>query len=105
MTNNPPLGPEQLLGSMARLRRAGIIELVIHDDRTGEGTFRWTSSYLKLLLAGREGFSEPGFVVAWATGDPLAVRTWIEQEAALLPDQPASAMRTRRRRWQGCCGR
>lgn len=29
---------------------------------------------------------EPGFRDAWLTGDPMAVRRWIEREAACLLD-------------------
>lgn len=101
MPDDMPLDPRQFLGSIARLQQAGIIETISHDERTGQGSLSWTPAYLKLLHAGRHVFDEPQFQAVWATGDPLAVRAWIEREAARLPDapptdRPQGARKTRR---------
>jgi hypothetical protein len=98
MRDDLPMDSASLLASLSRLQRAGIIDQVIHDDRTAAGTFSWTPSYLKLLMAERQVFSEPGLLAAWATGDPLAVRAWIEREAALLPDPALSQPKKRKQR-------
>ena len=72
---------DDFLASMTRLQSAGIIEQVVHDRRTAAGEISFTAPMFKLLQAGREPFSEPGFVAAWLTGDPAAVRAWIEAAA------------------------
>ena len=72
---------------MARLAMAGIIGTTVHNAATGEGAVRFTPEFLRLLMAGRDVLSEPGFKNAWRTGDPAVVRRWIAAEAALLADQ------------------
>lgn len=86
MPNSRPPEGASFLASIARLRAAGLIESVVHDAATGEGRVSFTPGYLRLLQAGRVPSAEPGFVAAWLTGDPLAVRAWVEREAALLGD-------------------
>jgi hypothetical protein len=75
-----------ILGSMERLAAAGILDTAIHDQATGEGVLSFAPAYHQLLMAGRNPMDEPGFRDAWLTGDPMAVRRWIEREAACLPD-------------------
>ena len=104
MFDNPPLDPREFRASMARLRQAGIIDEVVQVVGTGAGVFSWTPAYNKLLQAGRQVFSEPEFQAVWATGDPLAVRAWIDREAAELPDEPTATGKpkaTRRQRRAG----
>lgn len=77
---------DDFLASVTRLQAAGLIGQIIHDRRTGNGEFSFTPAMFKLLQAGREPFSEPGFVAAWLTGDPAAVRAWVEAAASEIPD-------------------
>lgn len=79
-----PIGWTQsdFLASMQRLRRAGLVEQVVHNARTGEGEVRFTPEYLRLLQAGREPMGEPSFIAAWATGDPDSVKRWVRVAAA-----------------------
>jgi len=83
--SRPPEGAS-FLASIARLQAAGLIESVVHDAATGEGRVSFTPDYLRLVKAGRVPSAEPGFVATWLTGDPLAVRAWVEREAALLAE-------------------
>ncbi len=104
MFDNLPLDHREFLATMARLRQAGIIDSVVHVVGTGEGVFSWAPAYHKLLQAGREVFNEPEFQTAWAAGDPLVVRAWIDREAAGLADEPIATGKpkaTRRRRKSG----
>ena len=32
------------------------------------------------MLAGRQVFDEPGFLMAWMSGDPALVRMWMKSE-------------------------
>ena len=75
---------EEFLASMARFQAAGMVEQVIHDQRTATGVISFTPAMLTLLQAGREPFTEPEFLSAWLTGDPLQVRAWVETEAAAI---------------------
>ena len=86
MPDSPPPKGAPFLASIARLQAAGLIESVVHDAVTGEGRVSFTRGYLRLLQAGRVPSAEPGFVAAWLTGDPLAVRAWVERESALLAE-------------------
>lgn len=72
------------LDSTMRLQAAGVIESVVHDARSGNGSVRFTAAYHGLLMAGRRPLEEPQFVRAWLSGDPDEVRLWIEREAAAL---------------------
>jgi hypothetical protein len=104
MFDNLPLDPREFLATMARLRQAGIIDSAVHVVGAGQGVFSWTPAYHKLLRAGRDVFNEPEFQAAWAAGDPLVVRAWIDRAAAGLADEPIAPGKpsaTRRRRKSG----
>jgi hypothetical protein len=83
-----PRGSTQadFLASAARLRAAGLIESIDHDPTTGRGEVSFTPACLRLMQAGRNPFAEEGFILAWLTGEPAAVRSWLESEAAALGD-------------------
>ena len=78
---------DDFLASMTRLQAAGIVELVVHDRRTATGEISFTAPMFQLLQAGCEPFSEPGFVAAWLTGNPAAVRAWIEAAAKEITER------------------
>lgn len=69
---------------LLRLQAAGIVADFGFGPHPDAGWIRWSDSYLRLLEAGRHPDEEPGMAAAWATGDPTAVRRWIEREAAAL---------------------
>ncbi len=56
----------------------------VHDRRTSSGEISFTPAALKLLQAGRDPFTEPGFLVAWASGDAAAVRAWVRAAAEAI---------------------
>ena len=74
------------LASAARLQAAGMIERIDHDPTTGRGEVSFTPACLRLMQAGRNPFEEEGFILAWLTGEPAAVRKWLESEASALGD-------------------
>lgn len=75
---------QKFLASAERLRAAGLIESIEHESETGTGVITFTEASHELMLAGRQVFDEPGFLMAWMSGDPALVRMWIESEAAAL---------------------
>jgi hypothetical protein len=82
---------EDFVASLGRLQAAGLIERVVHDMATGDGEISFTPAVLALMQSGRDLFADPGFVAAWLSGDPLAVRAWVETEAGALARGRAGA--------------
>jgi hypothetical protein len=81
----------ETLESLERLIAAGILGAYTYDPGQQEGYVRFSRPFHRLLMAGRMPDREPGFWVAWLSGDPLVVRAWIEREAAALgPDAPTA---------------
>ncbi len=85
LTDPDPL----ILAGVQRFARAGFLDgAILAVDGV---TYVVSPAYRRLVLAGRNPTEEPGFVVAWMSGDPRAIEAWIESEAALLlEDQRAS---------------
>lgn len=82
----PGFTQADFLASVSRLRAAGLIERIDHDSSTGRGVVSFTPACIRLMQAGRNPFEEEGFILAWLTGEPAAVRWWVESEAAALGD-------------------
>ncbi len=78
-------------GTLRRLRAAGIVA----DFGAGPGLddrwVRFTPAFHRLMRAGRHPLEEPAFLRLWRTGDPVAVRAWVDREAAALGPLDASA--------------
>jgi len=87
MPTRPPPDSGPRLSSIAGLQKAGIIESFVFDGTTGLVGVAYTPSYLRLLKSDRILFAEPGFVAAVQIDDPVAMRMWVEREAAFLAEE------------------
>ncbi len=89
-TDDPLLDPAAHESTLRRLKAAGVLAAY---GRLPDGAqwVKWSDSYLALLAAGRDPLTEPGLQAAWASGDPLQVRRWIEEQAESLKSDGGAA--------------
>jgi len=85
--------PGDLLADLALLVEAGLLEGYEIDAAGDRGAAVLSPAAAALLRSGRLLWAEPLFLRLMASGDPAAVRRWLEAQAAALPapDGPGGA--------------
>lgn len=81
-----PATRAEILASLHQLVHAGLLEGYVVVPTTGALRVTLTEAGARLLRAGRRVEFEPTFQRLAASPDIDALRAWIEQEAAALPD-------------------